>query len=123
MTGASSAPSTWVCPRSRSPSIDFTRWGAGDPGWPPDWSPATELDPPLDVTATWPPSRTAVNVSLTCASCPAWRLANRALSRPAPVPWPVAGGFDRILGSLHAVPVRGRLAGLPAMFGMFGRTR
>ena len=27
---------------------------------------------------------------------------------------------DRILGSLHAVPLRGRLAGLPAMYGMFG---
>ena len=34
----------------------------------------------------------------------------------------VAGAhhFDRILGSLHAVPVRGRLAGAPALFGMFG---
>jgi len=29
-------------------------------------------------------------------------------------------GFDRILGSLHALPLRGRLVGLPAMFGMFG---
>lgn len=28
--------------------------------------------------------------------------------------------FDRILGSLHAVPLRGRLVGLPAMFGVFG---
>ena len=34
----------------------------------------------------------------------------------------VVGGhrFDRILGSLHAVPLRGRLVGLPAMYGMFG---
>jgi histidinol-phosphatase (PHP family) len=31
-----------------------------------------------------------------------------------------AHGFDRILGSLHAVPLRGRLTGMPAMFGMFG---
>jgi histidinol-phosphatase (PHP family) len=28
--------------------------------------------------------------------------------------------FDRILGSLHAVPLRGKLVGLPAMYGMFG---
>ena len=34
----------------------------------------------------------------------------------------VVGGhpFDRILGSLHAIPFRGRLTGMPAMFGMLG---
>ena len=37
----------------------------------------------------------------------------------------VVGGrrFDRVIGSLHAVPLHGRLVGLPAMYGMFGRIR
>jgi histidinol-phosphatase (PHP family) len=101
--------------------LDFTRWGAGDPGL------AAGLEPrhrsriaPLDVTGylaaiedcrhRFPDLRILSGLEtgephLFAASADA-----------------VAGSaqFDRILGSLHAVPVRGRLAGLPAMFGMFG---
>ena len=101
--------------------LDFTRWGADDPGR------AAGLEPrypsriaPLDVTGylaaieecrqRFPNLRILSGIEtgephLFAASADA-----------------VAAGqpFDRILGSLHAVPVRGRLAGLPAMFGMFG---
>jgi histidinol-phosphatase (PHP family) len=101
--------------------LDFTRWATGDPGR------AAGLEPrhrsriaPLDVTGylaaiedcrqRFPDLRILSGVEtgephLFAASAGA-----------------VVGSqqFDRILGSLHAVPVRGRLAGLPAMFGMFG---
>jgi len=101
--------------------LDFTRWGANDPGA------AAGLEPrrrnqirPLDVPGylaaveecrqRFPDLRILSGVEtgeahLFASSADAVVGRNR---------------FDRILGSLHAVPLRGRLVGLPAMFGLFG---
>ncbi len=101
--------------------LDFTRWAANDPGA------AVRLEPrrrsqvrPLDVPGylaaiedcrqRFPDLRILSGVEtgeahLFASSADAVVGRNR---------------FDRILGSLHAVPLRGRLVGLPAMFGVFG---
>jgi histidinol-phosphatase (PHP family) len=101
--------------------LDFTRWAANDPGA------AAGLEPrrksqirPLDVPGylaaieecrqRFPDLRILSGVEageahLFASSADAVVGSNR---------------FDRILGSLHAVPLRGRLVGLPVMFGVFG---
>ena len=102
--------------------LDFTRWGAGDPGL------AAGLEPrhrsriaPLDVTGY------LAAIDDCRQRFPDLRiLSGLETGEPhlfAASAGAVAGSaqFDRILGSLHAVPVRGRLAGLPVMFGMFGQ--
>jgi histidinol-phosphatase (PHP family) len=101
--------------------LDFTRWSAGDPGR------AAGLEPrhrsriaPLDITgylAAIEDCRQRFPDLRILSGVEAGEPHLFAASAGAVVG---AHGFDRILGSLHAVPVRGRLAGLPAMFGMFG---
>ena len=101
--------------------LDFTRWATGDPGR------AAGLEPrhrsrvaPLDVTGY------LAAIEDCRQRFPALRiLSGVETGEPhlfAASVGAVVGNqqFDRILGSLHAVPVRGRLAGLPTMFGMFG---
>ena len=101
--------------------LDFTRWGAGDPGG------AAGLEPrrrsrirPLDVTGYL----TAIEE---CRQrFPDLRILSGVEAGEAHLfaasAGAVVGGhrFDRVLGSLHAVPLHGRLVGLPAMYGMFG---
>src|SRR6201992_817341 len=101
--------------------LDFTRWGANDPGL------ARGLEPrhrsriaPLDVTGylaaiedcrqRFPDLRILSGIE--CGEPHLFAASAGAVAG--------AHHFDRILGSLHAVPVRGRLAGAPALFGMFG---
>src|ERR1700761_8394 len=101
--------------------LDFTRWGPGDPGQ------ARGLEPrhrsriaPLDVTgylAAIEDCRQRFPDLRILSGVETGEPHLFAASAGAVVG---SGQFDRILGSLHAVPVRGRLAGLPALFGMFG---
>ena len=101
--------------------LDFTRWSAADPGR------AAGLEPrhrsriaPLDVTGylaaiddcrqRFPDLRILSGIE--CGEPHLFAASAGAMA--------AAHHFDRILGSLHAVPVRGRLAGAPALFGMFG---
>jgi len=101
--------------------LDFTRWGANDPGA------VAGLEPrrntrirSLDVTgylAAVEECRQRFPDLRILSGVEAGEVHLFAASAGA-----VVGGhrFDRILGSLHAVPLRGRLVGLPFMFGMFG---
>ena len=101
--------------------LDFTRWGPGDPGR------ARGLEPrhrsriaPLDVTgylAAIEDCRQRFPDLRILSGVETGEPHLFAASASAVVGH---GRFDRILGSLHAVPARGHLAGLPAMFGMYG---
>ena len=121
MTGACEARSTWACPRSRSPSTWTSPAGARRPGR------AAGLEPrhrsriaPLDITGylaaiedcrqRFPDLRILSGIE--CGEPHLFAASAAAVAG--------AHHFDRILGSLHAVPVRGRLAGAPALFGTFG---
>jgi histidinol-phosphatase (PHP family) len=101
--------------------LDFTRWSAADPGR------AAGLEPrhrsriaPLDLTGylaaiedcrqRFPDLRILSGIE--CGEPHLFAASAGAVAG--------AHHFDRILGSLHAVPVRGRLAGAPALFGTFG---
>jgi histidinol-phosphatase (PHP family) len=101
--------------------LDFTRWGPSDPGG------AAGLEPrrsrrirPLDVSGY------LAAVEECRQRFPDLRILSGVEAGEAHLfagsAGAVVGGhrFDRILGSLHAVPLRGRLVGLPTMFGMFG---
>src|SRR6201995_5083680 len=101
--------------------LDFTRWGANDPGL------ARGLEPRHRSRI----AALAVTGSLAAVEDCRQRFPDLRILSGIETGEPhlfaasagaVAGAhdFDRILGSLHAVPVRGRLAGLSAMFGMFG---
>jgi histidinol-phosphatase (PHP family) len=101
--------------------LDFTTWSQGDPiataGLEPRRSTRVQ---PLDVTGY------LAAIEECRQRYPLLRILSGVETGEAHLFAASAGAvvgthrFDRILGSLHAVPVRGRLMGLPAMFGMFG---
>ena len=100
--------------------LDFARWGAGDPGATSGFEPRHRRVRPLDI-----PGYLAA-VEECRGRFPELRIlsgieAGEVHLFAASVGQVVGSHrFDRILGSLHAVPMRGRLTGLPAMFGMLG---
>ena len=101
--------------------LDFTRWGPGDPGASACVEPrhrggVRPLDAPRYLAAVeecrqrFPDLRILSGVE--AGEAHLFAASAGAVVGAHPV--------DRILGSLHAVPVHGRLVGLPAMYGMFG---
>jgi histidinol-phosphatase (PHP family) len=101
--------------------LDFSTWGAGDPiaqaGLEPRHSARYHL---LDITGY------LESIEECRRRYPALRILSGVESGEAHLFAASAGAvvrahpFDRILGSLHAVPLHGKLASLSTMFGMFG---
>ena len=101
--------------------LDFTRWGDGDPiaktGLEPRHNARIHL---LDITGY------LESIEECRHRYPGLRILSGVETGEAHLFAASAGAvvgahpFDRILGSLHAVPLHGRLVGLPYMYGMFG---
>jgi histidinol-phosphatase (PHP family) len=101
--------------------LDFTVWSQDDPIAGAGFEPRRDTRiQPLDVTGY------LASIEECRQRYPALRILSGVETGEAHLFAASAGAvvgahpFDRILGSLHAVPLRGRLMGLPAMFGMFG---